>query len=203
MLSRVSSLKINHSTSEYILRLLSVILRRSEHLLDSTTWNEGDVRRSSTYPELDHERVHDAADHCDEVEQVPGVLEEILLAEGLEKKSIRNDRAIDLAYRCFQASSNRSNHTHTKKKQKKRKNCRRSSFSSALHFLSLANRRLSTSSRKLGNLVRDCVNGFAKLALRKLRKLDSKEEKKERKKLGPALAEIRPFLLSLFLAVFL
>lgn len=35
-------------------------------------------RRWSTYPELDHEGVHDAADHRDEVENVPGVFEEVL-----------------------------------------------------------------------------------------------------------------------------
>lgn len=34
--------------------------------------------RRSTYPELDHEGVHDAADHRDEIEGVPGVLEEVL-----------------------------------------------------------------------------------------------------------------------------
>lgn len=57
--------------------------------------NEGDISfcRSSTYPELDHEGVHDAADHRDEVERVPGVLEEILLGEETREK--RKKKSID------------------------------------------------------------------------------------------------------------
>lgn len=43
------------------------------------------ARRSFTYPELDHQGVHDAADHRDEVERVPRVFEEVLFARELKK----------------------------------------------------------------------------------------------------------------------
>jgi len=41
--------------------------------------------RYFTYPELNNESVHNAADHCDEVERIPGIFEEVLLAGTVEK----------------------------------------------------------------------------------------------------------------------